>query len=142
MTGHNTAAVATVYSATVVASGGAITGDIVESGALSEVFNQLMAVYAIMGFFGGIALGLFTEGMPWRGVLSRGARGMFLAAGLGGATPSLLNLIFGLDIDVGIASNAQILAGYAFIVGFGQNIIVDWITERLSKKKGSGDADS
>lgn len=127
MAGENTVAATTVYAATVVAS----------SGPLAEVFNQLMLVYALMGFGGGIALGLFTRGTPWREIARGGILGSLLAAGIGAATPQIVSAIF--DIDIGqVNDNVQLLAAYAFLVGLGQN----WIVDRITRGKGGSDADA
>lgn len=126
MAGENTAVATATYAATVVAVG---------PGALEQVFNQLMLVYAIMGAAGGVALGLFTQGTPLREIMRGGFLGMLLATGLGVAAPYVVAWAF--PVDVGqVHNNVQLLAASSFIVGLGQN----WIIDRLTRGKGLIDA--
>lgn len=115
MSGQTTATVAAVGTIAAAATGGE----------LAQVFNELWLVLAIMGAFGGLTHGLALR-LPWREVARGLAIGALLASGFGVFGPMAVANAFGLDA-VADASSVKALAAAAFLIGFGQNILVDWM---------------
>lgn len=112
MSGQTTAAVGAVGA--VVAAGA--------GGPLSEVFNELALVMAIMGAAGGLTRGLAIR-LPWREVVLGSALGCLIASGFGVLAPHIVKNLFGIDAG---GSTARVMAASAYIMGFGQDVVITW----------------
>lgn len=115
MSGQTTATVGAVGAIAAAATGGE----------LAQVFNELWLVLAIMGAFGGLTHGLALR-LPWREVGRGLVLGALLASGFGVFGPAAVANAFGLD-SVAAASSVKALAAAAYLIGFGQNILLDWM---------------
>lgn len=118
MSGQTTATVATVGAVAAAAT----------SGELAQVFNELWLVLAIMGAFGGLTHGLALR-LPWREVGRGLVLGSLLASGFGVFGPAAVANAFGLDA-VAAETGVKALAAAAYLIGFGQNIVFDWLRGR------------
>jgi drug/metabolite transporter (DMT)-like permease len=123
-------AIGTTLAATV----GSALGPI-EPGPISEVFNELGLVLAIMGALGGATFSIANR-RPYREI-SRGViLGALIAFGLGAISPIILEKMIGIEPTAGAAS-VPLLAGAAYFIGFAQETFIAW-SSRL--KKGDSDA--
>jgi hypothetical protein len=122
MTGH----------ATSIAAAGALTAA-ATAGPLTEVFNELGLVLALMGGFGGVTRGLAIR-LEWRET----ARGVVLGAlfgfGFGVMSPHIIERLFDVAIEPGTPA-IPAMAAAAFIMGFMQDVVVSWLSK--GGKRGS-----
>lgn len=118
MSGQTTATVGAVGA---IAAAGA-------SGELAQVFNELWLVLAIMGAFGGLTHGLALR-LPWREVARGLVLGALLASGFGVFGPAAVANAFGLEAAAA-ENGVKALAAAAYLIGFGQNIVFDWVRGR------------
>jgi hypothetical protein len=116
---------------TMAATAGSFIGPIGQ-GPISEVFNELGLVLAIMGALGGATFSLANR-RPYR-ELARGViLGALLAFGLGVLSPIILERLFGLTSDGSGAAAVPLLAAAAYMMGFAQETFIAW-TARPQKK--------
>lgn len=114
MSGQTTAA---------VGAGGAIAAA-ATGGELAQVFDQLALVLALMGAIGGLTHGLALR-LGWREIARGVVIGGALAFGLGILGPQFVTGALGLDVTSG--GTVRGLAAAAFLIGFAQNVVVDWM---------------
>ena len=114
MSGQTTATAAAAGAVVAAAAGGE----------LAQVFDQLAIVLALMGALGGGTHGVALR-LPWSEVARGVLVGAGLAFGIGLGGPQVVGKL--LAIDITSDGTVRGMAAAAFLVGFGQNIVVDWL---------------
>lgn len=117
---------------TAVAAFGAVAAA-ATAGPLTEVFNELGLVLALMGGFGGVTRGLAIR-LAWREIVRGVILGGLFGFGFGVVSPDIVHRLFDVAIEPGTPAIPAMAAG-AFIVGFMQDVVIDWLSK--GGKRGS-----
>jgi hypothetical protein len=106
-------------------------------GPLSQVFDEMTAIAAIMGLFGGVTMAVSNR-ETWLEMARGGFLGLGLAVGFGAIVPpigaALVESLVGAKTD-GALVGPQGVAAYSYVIGLAQHLILDRI-----QRKGGGDA--
>lgn len=127
MAGENTA-IAALGTATAAAVGGP----------LSQVFDEVTAIAAIMGLLGGLTMGISNRETKWE-MVRGGVLGLSLAVGFGVLVPPIGSALISSVVDADIRSDfigPQGVAAYSYVIGLLQHLILD----RVQRDKGGDDA--
>lgn len=116
MTGH----------ATTIAAFGAVAAA-ATAGPLTEVFNELGLVLAIMGCVGGVTRGLAIR-LAWREIIRGIVLGGLFGFGFGVIAPDIVNRMFNVVVEPGTPA-IPAMAAAAFIVGFMQDVVIGWLSK-------------
>lgn len=106
-------------------------------GPLSQVFDEMTAIAAIMGMFGGLTMAISNR-ETWREMVRGGILGLFLAVGFGALAPTigskLIEMLTGSPVG-GDVIGPEGMAAYSYVIGLAQHLILD----RLQRTKGEDD---